>query len=174
MKHKEILGLILLACLFLIPLFKPGLYVSHDGDAHVARFAAYAQTFADGQFPARWAGNLNFGYGTPIFIFYYPLPGYVASVLHLFPLSFENIYELLMAVSFIGGILTFFLWAKVLFNRHVAFIGAILYGFAPYHFLDIYVRGDIAEIMAFAFVPLVFFFIEQFLQKQTKMVSLLR
>src|SRR3990172_9009087 len=98
---KYVFLLIFISFLFLTPIFSPNFYMSHDGEAHVARFAAYFQAFADGQIPPRWAGNLNSGYGTPLFIFFYPLPGYIASLLHIFALNFENIFKLLVAGSFI-------------------------------------------------------------------------
>src|SRR6185369_6183787 len=106
--------------------------------------------------PPRWAGNLNFGYGTPIFIFYYPLPGYLASLFHSGGLSFETIFKLIIGASSLLAPVSFYLWARLLFKKESALIGALLYGLAPYHFLDLYVRGDVAEMMAFVFVPLVF------------------
>src|SRR5207247_5254973 len=37
------------------------------------------------------------------------------------------------------------------------FISEMLYLYAPYHALDIYVRGDVAEFLAYAFVQLLFY-----------------
>ncbi len=161
--------LLLISFLFLFPLFHLGLYESHDGSAHIARFAAYYQAFQDGQLLPRWAGNLNFGYGTPLFIFYYPLPGYLASIIHLFGINFEDTFKLLISASFLTAPVTFYLWAKTLFRKEVAFVGALLYGFAPYHFLDLYVRGDVAELVSFAFVPIVFWGIEKFIHEKKLM-----
>jgi hypothetical protein len=158
-------AIILISSLYLIPLFFSPFYTSHDSEAHVARFAAYYSAFQDGQIIPRWAGSLNFNYGTPVFIFYYPLPGYLASILHLSGINLENSFKLLIALSFIGAPLTFYLWAKSLFKEEIAFAGALFYGFAPYHFLDLYVRGDVAESLAFIFVPLVLLFIEKLMQK---------
>lgn len=161
--YLVITAILIITSLFLFPLFRPEFYDSHDGEAHVARFAAYIQSFQDGQFPPRWAGNLNFSYGTPLFIFYYPLPGYLASFLSLTGLSLENIFKFIIGLNFIIAPVFFYLWAKLLFRKEVAFLGALLYAFAPYHFLDLYVRGDVAEVMALALVPLVFFCIEKLL-----------
>jgi uncharacterized membrane protein len=150
--------------IFLSPLLTQHFYQSHDGEAHVARFAAYYQAFSDGQIIPRWAGNLNFGYGTPIFIFYYPLPGYLASFIHLLGINFQDTFKILMAISFILTIACFYLWAKTFLKKEIAILGALFYGLAPYHFLDLYVRGDVAEMMAFVFVPLVFWTIEKFIK----------
>lgn len=158
---RLLIFVLLLSIVFLFPLFAHPFYQSHDGEAHVARFAEYYQAFQDGQIPPRWAGTFNFGFGTPIFIFYYPLPGYVASLLHVFGINFQNIFKLLMIASFIAAPICFYFWAKIFFKKSVALLGALLYGLAPYHFLDLYVRGDVAEMIAFIFVPLVFWAIEK-------------
>lgn len=153
--------IVIMCSALLFPLFKPGFYVSHDGEAHVARFAAYFKAFQDGQIPPRWAGDLNFRYGSPLFIFYYPLPGTIASVIHALRINLENSFKLIMALAFILAPLAFYTWSSILVGRSIAFVGSLLYGFAPYHFLDLYVRGDVAEILSFVFVPLVFLYIEK-------------
>lgn len=152
--------------LLLFPLLHSGIYISHDGEAHVARFASYYQAFHDGQFPPRWAGNLNYGYGSPLFIFYYPLPGYIGSLFHMLGLSFEHSYLLIMSLCALLAPITFYLWVKTFLKKEQAIFAALLYGFAPYHFLDLFVRGDIAEMLAFVFVPLVFLFIDKILSEE--------
>lgn len=164
--------IILLSGIFISPLLEFKFYQSHDGEGHAARFAAYFQAFKDGQFPPRWAGNLNFGYGTPVFIFYYPLPGFVASGLHAIGTSYEDSFLALMIISFLLAPLFFYFWMREYLNKDIAFVGGLLYGLAPYHFLNVYVRGDIAETMALVFVPLVFLFIEKFI-RSNKIIFLL-
>ena len=44
-----------------------------------------------------------------------------------------------------------------MFGKQAAFVAAILYLFAPYRALDIYVRGAIAEVFAMTFIILVFY-----------------
>lgn len=158
---KLLISLIVLALFFLSPLFNAGVPISHDGENHMARFASYYQAFRDGNIAPRWAGNLNFGYGTPALIFFYPLPGYLASFVHFVGFSFESSFKLLLGISFVAAFITFYLWARINFNNNTALLGAFLYGLAPYHFLNLYVRGDIGEMLAYVFVPLVFWAIEK-------------
>ena len=106
-KAISILALVFISFFFLGSLIRPDFYQSHDGEAHVARFAAYHEAYSDGQFPARWAGNLNQGFGSPVFIFYYPLPGTVASLIHHLGISFENSFKILIGASFIFSASTF-------------------------------------------------------------------
>lgn len=169
-----IITIICITAIFFFPIFSPGFYNSHDGEAHVARFAAYYKAYQDGQFPPRWAGDLNFQYGSPVFIFYYPMPGSVASFLHIFGISFENTYKILMFLSVIFSGVFFYMWSKSISRNVVsAFIASVMYVLLPYHFLNVYVRGDVAESLAYMFVPLVFFFIEKyFLTKKIIYITL--
>ena len=156
-----IVVIVIICAVFLFPLFKPGFYVSHDGEAHVARFAAYFKAFQDGQIPPRWAGNLNSGYGSPLFIFFYPLPGYMASIIHLFGFELETVFKILIYLSFILGPVFLFVWLRRYSKDEVAFISSVIYSLLPYRFLDVYVRGDIAELISFVFIPLIFLFIDK-------------
>ena len=155
------LGIIIILLFFLYPLFISPFYQSHDGENHTARIASYVQSFKEGQLLPRWAGNLNYGYGSPVFIFFYPFPYYVGSLIHFFGFSFENSFKLAAGFAFIIAPIFFYFWMKILFRKKIAFIGAFLFALSPYHFLNLYVRGDLGELYALTFIPLVFYFLEK-------------
>ncbi len=143
----------------LISLLIPGLPWTHDGPNHVARIANFYQSLSEGNIIPRWAGNLNWGYGHPILMFLYPLPSYVASLFHFIGFSFVDSTKLVFGVSYIASGLTMYVWMSSVFGRRAGFISALLYTFAPYRFVDLYVRGAIGEHAAFIFPPLIFFFL---------------
>lgn len=149
------IGLILLAMLPLWDLAHPGLPVTHDGQDHVARIANFYQSLSEGHLVPRWAANLNWGYGHPILMFLYPMPSYVASFFHVIGFSFVDSTKLVFAAAFIASMLTMYLWASTAWGVAAGIGGAILYTFAPYRFVDLYVRGAIGEHMAFVFPPLI-------------------
>lgn len=158
MKNRALLIFVLTAIIFFLPivsLFKNGLPVTHDGQDHVARIANFYQSLSEGNIVPRWAGNLNWGYGHPILMFLYPLPSHVASLFHFFGLSLVNSTKAVFAVSYMVSILAMFLWAKKQWGPYAAFIASLVYGFAPYRFVDLYVRGAIGEHVAFVFPPLI-------------------
>ena len=68
----------------LLPYFHSGFFPTHDGEWSVVRLTDMYRELKDLQFPARYSGNLNFGYGYPLFEFAYPLPYYLGFFIHIF------------------------------------------------------------------------------------------
>jgi len=149
--------LIALSLLPVLSLAKPGLPVTHDGPDHVARIANFYQSLSEGNIVPRWAENLNWGYGHPVIMFLYPLPSYAASLFHAIGFSFVDATKLVFAVSYIASVLGMYLFLKQLFPAIPAYVGALMYGFAPYRFVDLAVRGAIGEHIAFVFPPLILY-----------------
>jgi uncharacterized membrane protein len=158
---KKHLGIIVLVLISLIPLFgllQPGLPLTHDGQDHVARIANFYQSLSDGNIVPRWAGNLNWGYGHPILMFLYPLPSYVASFFHFLGFGFVDSLKIVFALSFVFSGLAMYLFAREIFGKEGGILAGALYMFAPYRFVDLYVRGAIGEHIAFIFPPLILYF----------------
>lgn len=150
-----VLILVVLSVVPLWDLLTPGYPVTHDGRDHVARIANFYLSLAEGNIVPRWAANLNWGYGHPILMFLYPLPSYVGSVFHAIGFSFVDSTKLVFAVGFVASIFAMYIWAHASWGIAAGLTAAILYGFAPYRFIDLYVRGAIGEHMAFIFPPLI-------------------
>ncbi len=159
MKIKYLIFLILLCVIPIISLFHSGLPITHDGQDHVARIANFYQNLKEGVIIPRWAGNLNWGYGHPILEFLYPLPSYIASLFHFIGFSLVDSTKIVFGLSMVSSLIFMYLWLSSFLSRNSAILGAVLYAYAPYRFVDLYVRGDIGENLAFAFIPLVLLFI---------------
>jgi hypothetical protein len=64
--------------------------------------------------------------------------------------------KIMMALGVVlAGIFMYFL-AKEFFGKSGGLVAGLFYLYAPYHAVDIYVRGDVAEFWAYAFIPLAF------------------
>ncbi|MEK7533155.1 MAG: 6-pyruvoyl-tetrahydropterin synthase-related protein [Patescibacteria group bacterium] len=148
-------GLVALSLLPLWDLMHPGLPITHDGQDHVARIANFYQSLSEGHVVPRWAANLNWGYGHPILMFLYPLPSYVASAFHFVGFSLIDSTKLVFAFGFIASMLAMYLWITSAWGVAAGITASVLYAFAPYRFVDLYVRGAIGEHMAFVFPPLI-------------------
>src|SRR5213076_3108008 len=89
---------------------------THDGYPHLARIPAYMKALKDGEFPVRWAGDLNYGYGMPLFNFYYQLPYFIASGLLFFGLGLVNSFKISISLSFLLSGIFMFAFAKEFFQ----------------------------------------------------------
>ncbi len=141
----------------LVPLWAflhPGLLFTHDGTIHIARIANFYQSLAEGNWMPRWAANLNWGYGSPVISFVYPLPSYIASLFHAIGFSFVDSTKLVFIGAYIASAYAMFFWINLQWGPMPAIAAAILYSFVPYRFVDLYVRGALGEHVAFIFPPL--------------------
>ena len=157
---KKHIGFIIIICLGLLPvlpLFHEGLPITHDGQDHVARIANFYLSLSEGNVIPRWAGNLNWGYGHPILMFLYPLPSYGASLFHFIGFSLVDSVKIIFGLSYILSGITMYLFIRNVFSEKAGILSAVLYMYAPYRFVDFYVRGAIGEHVAFIFTPFILY-----------------
>src|SRR3990167_6513572 len=147
--------IIVLSLIALWPFFKPGYFESHDGEWMVIRFSAFHQTLTDGQFPVRFVDRLNNNYGYPVFNFLYPLPFYLAEIPRILGFGFVESIKIITITATLGSVVAMFWALSQKFNKEPSLAGAIIYLFAPYRFVDLYVRGSFGENVAFLFIPLI-------------------
>ena len=155
-KFNYLLLTILVSLLpMLIILVNPGLIHTHDGLVHLPRIAAWFKALKDGQIPPRWAGEINYGYGTPILNFMYPWPYFLASAFLFFRLGLVWSFKLSLTLSFIASGFFMFIFARnFLKDVKQALLVCFLYQFAPFHLVDVIWRGAIGEAWTYAFIPL--------------------
>ncbi len=158
---KKIILLLILILPAIWFLLKPGFFPSDDGEWMVVRLTDFHRSVVSAQIPVRWAARLNFSYGYPVFNFLYPLSLYVGELFHLIGFSFVWSIKLVFIFSFILSSFFMYLWSKKI-------ISAVFYAYAPYRFLDVYVRGSIGEAVGFIFLPLIFWSIQKLSQKTEK------
>lgn len=149
---------LLISIPLLIPYLHPGYFPTHDGEWAVVRLSDMFRTLRDLQIPARYSGNLNFGYGYPLFNFAYPFPYYLGVLIHLFGVGFVDTVKLLFAVTIPTSAFFMFLASRKIWgNNWAGIISSVLYLYFPYRLVDLYVRGSIGESFAFMLFPLVLF-----------------
>ena len=168
---RETFLIILLILISLFPLkdlLTPGAYQSHDIIEHAARLASFYESLQQGNPIPRWGGNLNYTYGHPVIMFLYPLTNYLGSFLHFLGFSIINSIKILFGISYIASGVFMYLWIKRLWGEKAGFIAAIFYLFAPYRFVDLYVRAALGEHLAFVFIPLVCWMLTELIKTQKK------
>ena len=153
--------LILFLSFFTIrPLFHAGFFPIHD-NTQVQRVFEMGKSLSSGMLPVRWVQDLGYGYGYPIFTFYAPLAYYAGGVLTLLSFSALLSTKLMLGIGIILSGVTMYFLARSVWGEVGGTLSGLLYLFAPYHALDVYVRGDVAEFWAYAFLPLAVYGIVQ-------------
>lgn len=168
---------LILTILFTIPAFiwflQPNLYWNMHDDMQVIRQLQLEKCITDGQIPCRWSPDLGFGYGYPLFNFYPPLPYIVGQFFRIIGFSFITTVKLTAALQILLSSLAMFLLASSLFGAMGGSLAALLYTYAPYHAVNIYVRGAMNEAWASVFFPLIFYFSKILIQKNNKIQGIL-
>lgn len=153
---KKYLGLIIVLVLSwwaIRPLLSPFMFPIHD-DTQVVRVYEMAKALKDGQFPVRWVADLGYGFGYPIFNFYSPLPYYVGAFFVLLGIDVLWATKLMFMMGILLSGIFMYRLAREFWGEQGAVISALFYVYAPYHAVDIYVRGAVGEFWALAFLPL--------------------
>ncbi len=162
--------LILAVSLFLLRWFiKPGFPETHDGQLYLARFANFYLAFRDKHFPVRWAPNLEYKFGYPVFNFNYYTPFVIGLIATTLGADFETGLKFVILLSFfIGGLFWYLLFKKKL-SKSAGLVSALVYLSAPYQMLDILVRCSIGEIVAMGILPFLLWTIDRLITKLNKL-----
>lgn len=155
--RKDLLYIFLLLIL-IVPAFRdiirPGFFPMHD-DLQFTRQLMMDECFKDGQIPCRWSKHLGYGYGYPLFNYYPPLPYYIGQPFRWLGLQYVDVVKVVVVLNFIVSAVTMYLLAKEFWGRWGGLISGLLFVYAPYHAVDIYVRAAMNEAWAIAFLPAV-------------------
>lgn len=155
----------------LAPLLGPGyFYEAHDGRHSVFYQVMFDASFQNGALWPRWAMHHLQGYGYPTFVILAPLGFYLSELFVLLGAGFTLAAKLTWAtgVLFSGwGMYRLLLhWMdaaarapgqfRLDSHRLAALAGALIYVYAPYRLLDIYVRGALNESLLLLWLPWLF------------------
>ncbi|HNS50624.1 MAG TPA: 6-pyruvoyl-tetrahydropterin synthase-related protein [Anaerolineae bacterium] len=149
--------LVLLFCLFaVLPLAGPDYFFdTHDGVHSVFFLTEFDAAIRDGVWYPGWGTDHALGYGYPSFVYYSPLAYYAAEAFHLLGAGMVASVKWVWALSTLGSGLAMFACGRALLGRQRALLAAVLYVYVPYHLANAYVRGDLREHAALAWLPLV-------------------
>lgn len=147
----------LLILLLVLPsarfLFGHGYFNMHD-DLQFMRVYEMGKCLSDGQIPCRWAPDMEWGYGQAMFNFYSAFPYYFGALIKtILSLSIMGTAKALFFISLLGSAVGMYLLGKEFWGKRGGILSAVLYTYAPYHSLDIYVRGALSESFALAILP---------------------
>jgi hypothetical protein len=153
-------------------LFQSGYFNMHD-DLQMMRQLEMEKCFNDFQIPCRWVPDMGYGYGFPLFNFYPPLPYLIGQVFRVVQFSFVDTVKITFALAFIFSGIAMYLLGKEFFKKWGGVVSAIFYVWAPYHSVDVYVRGAMNETWALVWFPLIFLFSYKLIAKYSLKNSIL-
>ena len=162
----------------LTPLLSPGyFYDAHDGRHSVFYLLEFHQAFRDGAWWPRWGMDHAQGYGYPVFLLQAPLAFYTGELFILLGASVTLAAKLTWVTGFLLSgwgmhrLVTFWLAGQEPQGQQRATVqlagvaAGLLYVYAPYHLLDIYVRGALAEFFMLSWFPWVFWAFDRLIRE---------
>lgn len=152
--------LLLIALLTSAALWGPGMVNTHGGGDSpflLQRAHQMAVNLRAGIFPVRWMPDAAYGLGYPFFNHYAALPFYLAAIFQLIGVDLLTALKVTQTLGFVIAGLAMFGWIHCLWgNRRAAWLAAIAYTVAPFHLVNVYVRGDsLSEFFAFVWYPMI-------------------
>ena len=104
-----------------------------------------------------------YGLGYPFFNFYAALPYYFAAIFNFIGFDLLTSIKIVQTLGFVFAGFALYGWARRHFtNRWAAWLAAVAYVYAPFHLVNVYVRGDsLSEFYAFIFYPLILWSIDR-------------
>lgn len=171
MNIKKYLLSIIVIVLLAIPTFsrmvRPGMYTTQD--FHFFRLVEFDRCVIDLQIPCRWSSHAGLGYGEPLFNFYGQLGYILPEFVHLFQVSFIDSLKFAFAFSLVASGLSMFVAAKYFWKSNSsALVSSIIYIYAPYRAVDVWVRGALPEAISFIIIPLLFVLYDKLITKPSR------
>lgn len=136
------------------PWFRLEAVCSDDFAFHLLRAVQLDSLLRQGVLYSRWAPDMALGYGYPFFNFYAPLSYYVAALLGLAGIGLQRAVIATFALATVAAGLAAYRLARDYFSPRSALVVAVAYAYAPYLGYDAFFRGNLAETLAWAFLPL--------------------
>jgi hypothetical protein len=126
-----------------------------------------------GVFPVRWMPDAAYGLGYPFFNHYSALPFYLAGLFHLIGLDLLTALKLTQTLGFVMAGPAMYGWVyHVWRHQAMAWLAAVAYTVAPFHLVNVYVRGDsLSEFYAFIWYPLILWTLDAAVQRASKTSS---
>lgn len=135
--------------------------ISGDYAFYSVMIDCFAEQFWQGDVHPRWCFTANTGLGAPLFLFYFPLPFYVAALIQPITALGFTTYHVYIAGCYLATLAVGWFswrWLKEIVPPVYALLAAVLLLFIPYRMEVIFFRAAYAEAWALALLPLLFMY----------------
>lgn len=169
-KQKE--NLVILLLIFIISVFlvfdlfvNVGRSANMDGLVHITTIAQFTDAFKSGDFPVVWLDGFA-NYGLPIGMFAQPASIYLGMLINLFVNDPVLAFNIVGFIAILLSNIFYYYFLRLYFKPLYAFLGTLLFCFAPFRIIDLYIRGAIPETFSTIFLPLTLISIYHLVQKK--------
>jgi 4-amino-4-deoxy-L-arabinose transferase-like glycosyltransferase len=137
---------------------RQGMIWTHDMVNHQAVAEMFYKGIKSGVIYPRWLADANNGYGIPLMVYYPPGFYYLTSAIQDYTEDWGNTMLIASILLFVASGMAFYFFARVFMSNLAAALASVTYMMFPYHMLDLYHRGAMAELFGFVFIPLIMYF----------------
>ncbi len=162
--RDNFLWLAMLLSIFAIaPFLLPGYFWgANDARHHVYFLFEYDRVVQDGIWWPRWSPDFAFGYGYPFFNIYGLFSHFLGELLvHFLRVSYTAAVKAIFVLGIAASAAAMYAYIRSWQGRAAGLVAAVVYTYIPYHLLNLYVRANLSESMAFVWLPLCLWCVRQ-------------
>lgn len=139
-----------------------------DGRAHLTTIAQFYDSLKQGVVPVRWTEGFA-NYGMPLPLFAHQTIGYLGGLMSLiFGGNIVLVYKLIFVLGGVISSILFYWFLRLYFRPLSSVAGVVLYNFAPYRIMNLYIREALPEFFASVFFPMILLGTYYFVKKKKK------
>jgi Dolichyl-phosphate-mannose-protein mannosyltransferase len=128
--------------------------VTHDLGLHYDQMRSFYEGLRGGRIYPRWEEDTNRGFGAPTTSYYPPAIYYLTSLMYALWGDWTVALMWAIVLIAIASGMAIYGYARRVMGRGAALVTMAAYSFLPYHMVDQYQRGAIAEMLGFVWMPL--------------------
>lgn len=154
-RRRDAMILVAAALFASMPCMMTAIFDGHDLFFHLNRIEGMAGALRCGQFPVRIHTSTLLGYGYAAPQFYPELFLYVPALMRVAGVSvMASVQVFMMAINFASAFMCYRSASRLLRDRGMALLAAVLYTLSIYRLVNLYTRAAFGEVLAMVFFPL--------------------
>ena len=151
-ERASIVILFIISAIFVFDLFiHNGRPSTFDGPTHLANIAQVHVGLSNGEFPVRWGGEFA-RYGWPAPQFAQQITSYLGALITFITNDIVMSYNLVVFIAAFFSSLLMYIFLRFYVHQMPALVGTIVFHFAPYRIMNVYIRGALPEFFASIFI----------------------
>ncbi|HUD45093.1 MAG TPA: DUF6541 family protein [Patescibacteria group bacterium] len=142
-----------------------GIPATMDGIIHITVIEQFYRVLQSGEFPVTWLDKFA-NYGQPVPLYAQQLPAYIGALLTSLTQNPVITFNLLIFLAIFLSASFFYVFLRFYFNPLISFVAVIIFSLAPYRIIDVYIRGDLPELLSQVLLPLILIGLYLLIQKK--------